>query len=377
VFSFGNTPAIEEHHSRQEAPRNQERQEIQFMHHISKETTGDFIVLHRIAVQTTVIAALLFFGTLIATPATFAAEPATKLLTSFEGKNPFEGGAIVAEHATDGTKSLRLDKGLAAWSGPQNWAGFDYLKMDLYTDSDKPMPLSLEIRDKLTTGYWTRVNHESLIAPGSSTLVIPLAQLYVGEKARPGRNLQLDGITHWVIGIGGQPAAPLYIDNIRLERDTETKKAFFDGLHAFDFGPATGPVMPGFTRIDPSTTYSKERGYGLKNAQIWRAFDVLQPDPLYQDFICIQHGGLAVDLPNGKYHVFVNIDNPSGFWGEYQTYRQRKILAQGKVVVDESMTFDSLKKKYFRHWDTEDLPEDTLSINTSAPITRRRSSTST
>ena len=54
-------------------------------------------------------------------------------------------------------------------------------------------------------------------------------------------------------------------------------------------------------------------------------------------------------MPNGRYHVFVNIDNPSGFWGEYQTYQHRAILAQGKPVVEESMTFESLKKKYFRH----------------------------
>ena len=55
---------------------------------------------------------------------------------------------------------------------------------------------------------------------------------------------------------------------------------------------------------------------------------MLQPDPLYQDFLCIEQGGLAVDVPNGRYHIFVNIDNPSGFWGEYQTYRQRSILAE-------------------------------------------------
>ena len=109
----------------------------------------------------------------------------------------------------------------------------------------------------------------------------------------------------------------------------------FDGLYAFDLGPATGPVMPGFTRIDPSTVYSKGRGYGLKDAKIWRSFDVLQPDPLYEDFLCIEKGGLAVDLPDGKYHVFVNLDNPSGFWGEYQVYSSRAVLAQGRVVAED------------------------------------------
>ncbi len=89
----------------------------------------------------------------------------------------------------------------------------------------------------------------------------------------------------------------------------------------------------------------------MKDARIWRAFDALQPDPLYQDFICIEGGGLAVDVPNGKYRVFVNIDSPSGFWGEYQTYRQRTILAEGRPVVSETMDFEAFKAKYFRFWE--------------------------
>ncbi len=284
--------------------------------------------------------------------------PAVKLLTSFEDKNPFDNGTIVSEHATDGAKALRIDKSYVSWVGKHDWSGYDYLKADLYTDSDKPMSLAIEIRDQLTRDYWTRVNYETVVAPGKSTLILPLAQLYVGEKSRPGRSVVLSGIKRFVLSIGDKPAAPLFVDNMRLERDTETAKMLFDGLHAFDLGPSTGPLMPGFTRIDPSTIYSKGRGYGLKDAKIWRAFDVLQPDPLYQDFICIEKGGLAVDVPNGKYHVFVNIDNPSGFWGEYQIYKQRSILAQGKPVVQEKMDFEAFKKKYFRFWNTEDSPED-------------------
>ena len=54
----------------------------------------------------------------------------------------------------------------------------------------------------------------------------------------------------------------------------------------------------------------------------------------------------------------MNIDSPSGFWGEYQVYRQRAILAQGKPVVTETMDFDAFQKKYFRFWNVEDLPTD-------------------
>ena len=101
------------------------------------------------------------------------------------------------------------------------------------------------------------------------------------------------------------------------------------------------------------------------------------PIPLYQDFICIEAGGLAVDVPNGKYRVFVNIDSPSGFWGEYQTYRQRAILAEGRPVVHETMDFEAFKAKYFRFWNVEDLPTDDTFDKYQKAYFTRNDSTST
>ncbi|MCR4414096.1 MAG: hypothetical protein NUV77_16900 [Thermoguttaceae bacterium] len=284
--------------------------------------------------------------------------PVVRVLTSFEPKSPFDNGRPVTEHATEGTKAWRLDKGYTVWDGPQDWSGYDDLKVDLFLDADKPAELYVEVRDRETRDYWTRVNHNTLVPPGKSTLVIPLAQLYVGEKSRPGRNLMLGAITRLVFSVGDRPPGPLYLDHLRLERDVETPAKRFDGLYAFDFGPAQSPLMPGFTRIDPSTVYGKGRGYGLKGARIWRAFDALQPEPLYQDFLCIEQGGLAVDVPNGTYHVMVNLDSPSGFWGEYQVYQSRAVLAEGKVVAEDRMTLDGFKRRYFRFWDVEDSPDD-------------------
>src|SRR5207244_1337195 len=80
----------------------------------------------------------------------------------------------------------------------------------------------------------------------------------------------------------------------------------------------------------------------------WRSYDVLQPDPLYQTGLYIEHGGFALDLPNGKYHVFVNIDSPSGFWGEYQRYRKRTLKANGVPVVQDTMDLARFQAKYFR-----------------------------
>ena len=295
-------------------------------------------------------------GTALESIRAVATGPAVKLITSFEERNPFDGGQVIPEHATEGTNALRVDRSYVLLDRPQDWTGFDYIKADVHTDATKPLELYFEVRDTATRDYWTRVNYTTIVPPGSSTLIIPTA-LYVGEKSRPGRPLILNGITRMVFSIGDQPAAPLFIDNLRLERDTEPAAVRFEGLWAFDLGTGSSPVMEGFTPLDLSKSYTKGRGYGWQNARFWRAFDALQPDPLYQDFICVESGGLALDVPNGRYHVFVNLDSPSGFWGEYQTYRRRALILEGEKHED-TMDFAAFKRRYFRFWDTEDLPTD-------------------
>ncbi|MDJ0763417.1 MAG: DUF6067 family protein [Myxococcota bacterium] len=279
-----------------------------------------------------------------------------KVLEGFEASNPFSGGDVVAHYASNGKKSLCLKGGAARWDGLQDWSGYDFFQIDVFSSASQPMMLTIEIRDKETTGYWTRVNHVTSIPPGRSEIRLGLDQLFVGEKSRPGRNLLLSAITRLVFVIEEGAEGALYFDNLRLTTDTKTKKVIFDTLYAFDFGTQTSPLMPGFLRVDPSTLYSKGIGYGLNNAKLWRSFDVLQPEPLYRDFMCIERGGFAVDLPNGKYHAFLNIDNPSGYWGEYQRFTGRAIFAEGKEVLREKMNYPEFKKKYFRHWETEDRP---------------------
>ncbi len=284
---------------------------------------------------------------------------AVKLITSFEeGKSPFAGGEVVEKHATEGRKALLIKK-YAIMDGPQNWLGYDYLKADIYSDASEPVNMNVEICDSQTKGYWTRYNATTAIPPGTSTYILPLKQLYVGEKSRPGRNVILNEIKRLAFS-ADNPSSPVILDNVRLERDDSFKNVFFDGLYAFELGPVTSPAMDGFTRVTPNTQYSKSCGFGLLNARVWRGdrTNVLQPDPLYQKFLCIEKGGLAVDLPNGKYHVFVNIDNPSGFWGEFQTYKKRAIIAQGREIISETMNLDSFKQKYFRFWKMDDMPHE-------------------
>ncbi|MCH5373948.1 MAG: hypothetical protein JJ992_08230, partial [Planctomycetes bacterium] len=297
-------------------------------------------------------------GTELALQPALPSGPSVKTIASFEDSNPFSGGSVTPQHATVGSNSLRVDRSYVLMDGDQDWTGYDYLKADVFSTGVEPQGLYVEIRDTATRDYWTRVNYETVVPPGASTLVIPIRQLYVGEKSRPGRMLIASGITRLVFSIGDHPLGPLFLDNIRLERDDSARRAVFDGLYAFDLGLSTSPVMEGFTAITPGTLYSPGRGYGLNDAKIWRSFDALQPDPLYQDFVCIESGGIAVDVPDGRYRVWVNMDNPSGYWGEYQVYRRRAILAEGHMAAEDKMDFESLKAKYFRFWNVEDLPDD-------------------
>lgn len=294
-------------------------------------------------------------GATLAAAAPAADIPPVKLLASFEEGTPapFGAGTAVAQHATDGKFALRIDQGWAAWDGPQDWTGYDFLKADVYNPGEEPATVYVEVRDRATTGYWTRVNYSSVAPPGRSTLMMP-TDIYVGEKSRPGRPLDKAGVVRLVLAVDNKP---LYFDNVRLERDL-SDRVKVPGLLAFDFAPGTSPPMRGFTLVTPGTLYSPGRGYGLKNADVWRAYDALQPDPLYQTAICFRSGGFAVDLPNGKYHVFVNVDSPSGFWGEYQVFRERVIRANGVEVVRDTFDLPRFLQKYYRFAEVEDRPEE-------------------
>ena len=178
------------------------------------------------------------------------------------------------------------------------------------------------------------------------------------RRSRPGRALDRAHIKRFVLNIG-DTKQPVTFSSLRLERDL-SDNVHVPGLRAFSFGPGTSTPLSGFTSITPSTIYSPDRGYGIKGPPLSRTYDVLQPDPLYEKgiFFSDAGSGFAVDLPNGKYHVFANIDYPSGFWGEYQVYQSRKIKANGAVVSEDKMDLAQFQKQYFRFANTEDRPQE-------------------
>ena len=279
--------------------------------------------------------------------------PAVKVIANFEnGKaGDFKGDTVVKDSSLQGNYALSSNTSVTLKKS-QDWSQHDLFRVDVFNPCDTSSPVYLEIHDALTSSYWTRVNYNTVVPPGKSTITLP-TELYVGEKARPGRTLLRDRISKVYIDTKG---SKLLFDNFRLER-MNTEAVLFDGLTALDFGLSDSPVMPGFRQATMAMIYESGRGFGWENAKLWKAFNALQPDLLFQDFICPLSGNFRIDLPNGTYHVIMNIDSPGGYWGEVQSYTQRKVWANGSAVVDEKMDMDGFKKKYFRNAHREDLPD--------------------
>jgi len=303
----------------------------------------------------------------------FVHQPITLEDPDFEKQPPDTKAQIVTDHATDGQKALKIQNGSLTLVGPLDWSGYDYLKIDVFSDAKEPKLFMLLLEDDNTQGkYWWQGQVFAPIMPGKNSLIFPIAGSRGGGKGRPGKPLQMNKLTKVSFKIfkgdvwscDYSETSPMYLDNIRLENDTDAKGYVFGGLLAYDVGSEVSPLMPGFKRLSPSDLYTKEKGFGLlkdsrlpvQGAPGETSLDFYRPDPLYRDMISLEKGGFAFDLPNGKYHVFMNIDFGAGFWGDTQAYQERKVMANGKVVVDDKMTFAQFKNRYFSHFDIEDWP---------------------
>lgn len=278
--------------------------------------------------------------------------PRFKVIADFEdgGSGPVKGGRIVTEHAPQGRYALAAEETVSI-SRPQDWSGYQLFRLDVYNPSAAPRPLLVEVRDAQSKGYWTRVNFETMVPPGTSTVTLP-TDMYVGEKSRPGRRLVPEAVTALFLDPKGNR---LVFDNLRLER-VDADEVLFPGLSAFSFGPADAPLMEGFRRVTAAMRYQPGRGFGWQQAALWRSANVRQPDALYQSFICPRSGSFRVDLPDGRYRVIMNIDSPNGYWGEVPAYTRRRVLANGYPVVDERLDLEGFEKRYYRNADREDLP---------------------
>jgi len=289
-------------------------------------------------------------------------EPMT--LFSFEADEPqvIEGSvvSVVTNHVTDGFEAILLQSNQVNIITNMDWTEYDYLKMDIYVEGNDSIEWITEISDQQSADYWSRVNNYTLLFPGTNELVMP-TQSVVGEKSSPGRGLLRDQITSLSFSLPDGVSTNIYVDHIRLERDSLITHQF-EGLYAFDFGPFDSPLMAGMTRASTSMLYSEDRGFGFSNATLWLVYraDVLQPDALYRDFVNIEAGDFVVDLTNGVYHVFLNVDSPGGYWGEMPVFSNRTIQAEGIEISQDTMDRDGAISNYFRFSDSEDRYSDNV-----------------
>ncbi len=82
-----------------------------------------------------------------------------------------------------------------------------------------------------------------------------------------------------------------------------------DGIRAFDFGPARGPVADGFVQVTAASRYGRKAGFGFTcKGQHEDMTCVVHAGPLTIDRI-INPGTFQVDLPDGQYRVAIITGN--------------------------------------------------------------------
>jgi hypothetical protein len=284
------------------------------------------------------------------------------LISDFANVNPFEAGALIEHNERSGGKFARLRPGqfLAASTDLGllvNWEGYDKLRVEVENPSNEPQPLTISVWDDKTTGYWSRVNWYVFAPAGASTVDMPL-QIFVGEKSvvQERRRLDLRNIRRLVFL---ETKVELRLSNLRLEMEPPVT-ASFPELIALDLGTPTSPVAKGFSPMHASLTYRPWRGYGLSpGTVVARAEDRRHPDNLHRDWISFRSGGLLFDLPNGRYRIWMTLEDP-GYWEYYPSWRSRTIYIQNKEALVEKPTFNEFLIRYFRHANDEDFSGDDI-----------------
>ena len=218
-----------------------------------------------------------------------------------------------------------------------NWQGYDFLLLDIYNPLSRQASFSAAIKDGQSGGYWDQLNHHNKLSPGWNTIRIRL-NIYVGERGsvRHQRYLNLAKLKTCWFAIEAEKQLTVretfYIDNIRLEKLSALSQ--FAGLKLFDFVTDEAFAFPGFTPVTKLHNYDQQRGYGFRNAHIWRVHDSQYADLLHRDAIIVTKGSFIVHLPNGSYTVRL-VPEMLGYW-EPPFWRQRKISIQKKVVLKET-----------------------------------------
>lgn len=126
-------------------------------------------------------------------------------------------------------------------------------------------------------------------------------------------------------------------------------------IYKFDFGPDKSVVMDGFTGIHPETKFTSETGYGWINKETNLSFDRKMPDPLGRDFVIGSNAIFKINLPDGKYKIWILFGDStygSVMWPIYPlgygiNPRDREIYIQGTSVFKDFITWQRFYSEEF------------------------------
>ncbi|MBF0522903.1 MAG: hypothetical protein HQL24_07620 [Candidatus Omnitrophica bacterium] len=287
------------------------------------------------------------------------------IFSSFEGDDPVGWSGVKNEVVSDENcasgKCLKVTypkksyPGLSSKNLPSDWSGYDTLKFDVFNPSSEVVKFGILIKD-VPGGhnYVSRYDGQFAFKPGKSQFILNITGLKTNDKSR---NIDITQIMELVIFlINPDKETVLYFDNIRLDKSDVAK---IGGMKCFDFGKESSPVWPGFGQVTDKTAYSKDLGFGWENIWGLRAEDRQYPDPLFRDWV-LGGGPFKVDVENGDYVVYIMLEDP-GFWEYYQNYTYRKVMANGKIVIDEAMSAEKFfKEYYYKNLSLEDKPGEDI-----------------
>jgi hypothetical protein len=277
------------------------------------------------------------------------------------------GGAAGSALVNNGTYETRAD-GTLVWprlyvgiTAAMDWSPYDFLELTLDNPGQRPVAFSFEIKDAGSNDYWTRVNQPQILGPGLQTIRLP-TRLRVGEPGRPGRPLDSSKIVSLILARDDEnDRTPVEIRRVELKKSRRTDASGVLALHA---GPADAGVPDGFEALTENAVYDPARKWGWLERKFWAPYPqvnrVPAPDRLTASNLTIASARLRVDLKPGTYRVWMIIDHPGGFWGEYPYYRRRTVRAQGQLVLDERLSPQKAAADYFRWQDAEDREGDDL-----------------
>ncbi|HWL54455.1 MAG TPA: hypothetical protein VNQ90_18595 [Chthoniobacteraceae bacterium] len=120
--------------------------------------------------------------------------------------------------------------------------------------------------------------------------------------------------------------APLTIAKARLDGEATQQtaspppEASPERSRRFNFGTERALPWNGFVPVSPKDGYTREKGWGFAGSMALKAFDNLRPDGLSRDFITATKARFRVDLPNGRYAVWLLIGESSAGKGVKRFY---------------------------------------------------------